>query len=96
MERRNIGSRPTKRSVFGALAWFAGALAWAAVAAIGAMMAVILAAVVVAAALMASVILALSGAVFRARRAARVDDDVLEARHVGGHSWVAYAGNARR
>jgi cation transporter-like permease len=86
------------RSVLGALGWFVGALVWAAAAAIGAVMAVVIAATMVAIALMASVPLVLSVAVLRARRSVRAaaDPDLLEARHVGGHSWVAYAGNARR
>jgi hypothetical protein len=84
--------------VLGALGRVRDALAWAAAATVGAAMAVVLAATMVAIAVVAAAPLVLSIAALRARRSLRAaaDPDLLEARHVGGHSWVAYAGNARR
>jgi hypothetical protein len=98
VKRGNREFREPKRSILGALAWFCGVLAWAAAAAVGALMAVVFAATVVAVALIASVPLALSVAAMRARRSVRAapEPDLLEARRVGGHSWVAYVGSARR
>jgi hypothetical protein len=51
-------------------------------------------------ALMASALLALAGLALRARRTARArsraaPDGVIEARHLGGHHWVAYGWNER-
>jgi hypothetical protein len=43
-------------------------------------------------------LLALAGLALRARRTARArtrDDGVIEARHLGGHHWVAYGWNER-
>jgi hypothetical protein len=84
--------------VFRGLAWFVGALAWAAAAAIGAMFALVVAATVVVISVMAFVILALAGAGVRARRTVRqaADPNLIEARNVGGHSWVAYGWDGRR
>ncbi len=97
MDRDLRGSRLPGRSILGALAWFCGALAWAVAAAIAAVIAVIVAAAVVVIAVAASALLALSGAAVKARaRRAADDPNLLEARHVGGHSWVVYAGDARR
>jgi hypothetical protein len=62
-------------------------------AALGAVMAIVFAATVVVIGLMASVLIALSAAAVRAGRSvrAKADPALLEARHVGGHSWVAYS-----
>ena len=40
----------------------------------------------------------LAGLALRAKRTvnARRDDGVIEARHMGGHHWVAYGWNERR
>jgi hypothetical protein len=78
-----------------------GALATAAAVAIGAVLAVFFAATVVVIAVMASVLLGLAGLALRAKRArARAssvrEDGVIEARHLGGHHWVAYGWNERR
>ena len=88
---------PARRSRAGGgllarVAWLAGAVAWALAAAVGALLAVLLGVMVVTAALFASVCLALAGAVIKARRALRrsADPTLIEARHVGGHSWVGY------
>jgi len=76
----------------------AGAVATAAAVAIGAVLAVFFAATVVVVAVMASALLALAGFALRAKkaRAQRRDDGVIEARHLGGHHWVAYGWNERQ
>lgn len=74
-----------------------GALATICAVAVGAVLAVFFAATVVVIAVMASALLALAGLALRAKRArARVrEDGVIEARHLGGHHWVAYGWNER-
>jgi hypothetical protein len=75
-----------------------GALATAAAVAIGAVLAVFFAATVLVIAVMSSVLLYVSGLALRARRTARArnrDDSLIEARHLGGHHWVAYGWNER-
>ena len=76
------------------LAWLAGGLATMAALAVGAVLAVFAAATVVVIAVMATALLTLAGAARRARggvaRSDSRDPTVLEARNVGGHSWVAY------
>jgi hypothetical protein len=88
------------RSAFRGIAWFGGAIAWAVAATVGALLAVVFAASLVVIALMASVLLAFTGFALRARRtvrgAAADDPQVLEARNIGGHSWVAYGWDGRR
>jgi hypothetical protein len=83
---------------FRGLAWLGAAIAWAAAAAIAAVLAIFFAATVVVIALMAGVLLFLAGAAIRARRTVRApaDPDLIEARHIGGHSWVAYGWDGRR
>ena len=80
------------------LAWLGGLVATAAALTIGAFLALFAAATVVVLALMTSALLALSGLALRARRTVRTpaDPDLIEARRVGGHSWVAYGWNERR
>jgi archaellum biogenesis protein FlaJ (TadC family) len=80
------------------LAAVGGALATAAAIAIGAVLAVFFAATVVVIAVMASALLALAGLALRAKkaRAQRREDGVIEARHLGGHHWVAYGWNERQ
>jgi hypothetical protein len=77
--------------------WFFGALAWAVAASVGLVVALVLAATMVAIAVVAAAPLMLSMAALRTHRLFRAaaDPGLLEARHVGGHSWVAYAGNTR-
>lgn len=77
---------------------FIGALATIAAAAVGAVLALVFAATVVVIAAMSSILIALSGFALRARRTARAsapDTDIIEARQVGGHSWVAYGWDRR-
>ncbi len=92
MDRRIRQSRDGGASPLRGLAWLAGAVAWVAAAAVGAVIAVFFAATLVVIGLLATVLLAFSAAALRARRTvrARVDPDLIEARNVGGHSWVAY------
>jgi hypothetical protein len=80
------------------LAWLGGLAATALALTIGAVLALFAAATVVVIALMTSALLALSGLALRARRSVRApaDPTLIEARHVGGHSWVAYGWNERR
>ena len=79
------------------LAWIAGLIATVAALTIGAVLAVFAAATVVVIALMTSALLALSGLALRARRTGRrsTDPNVIDARNVGGHHWVAYGWNER-
>jgi hypothetical protein len=74
------------------------ALAWLGAAAVGAVMALVFAATLVVIGLMASALIALSAAAVRARRSVKraADPTLLEARHVGGHSWIAYSWDGRR
>ena len=84
---------------FRGLAWLGAALFWLAAVAIGAVLAVFFAATVVVIALMAGALLLLAGAGLRARRTVRptpADTGLIEARHIGGHSWVAYGWDGQR
>jgi hypothetical protein len=48
--------------------------------------------------LMGAVLVLLAGAALRARRTVHApsDPDLIEARNIGGHSWVAYGWDGRR
>lgn len=84
-----IAATSTRKNI----ALFFGALATIAAAAVGAVLAIVFAATLVVIAAMASVLIGLGSLVFHARRAAREpagDPALIEARHLGGHSWVAY------
>lgn len=98
MDRLVRGNWTAGRSAIRGLAWFVGAMASAAAVAVGAALAIVFAATFVVIGLMASALLALMVAAFKARRTVRapVDADILEARNVGGHSWVAYGWDGRR
>ena len=95
METMTNAQLPRTGGAWRGLAWVAGLLATIAAAAVGAVLAVVFAASVVVIALMASVLLGFAGLAFRARRGARTtpDPSVIEARNVGGHSWIAYGWN---
>ena len=83
-------------SALRSLAALGGALATAAAVAVGAMLALFFAATVVVIAVLSSALLALTGVAFRARRTANAaKNGVIEARHMGGHHWVAYGWNDR-
>ncbi len=76
-----------------------GLVAAALAAAVGLVLAIVFAATIVVIGLMGSVLLALAGLAMKARRSAKAkaaDDGVIEARQVGGHSWVAYGWDNRR
>jgi cobalamin biosynthesis protein CobD/CbiB len=85
-------------SALRSFAMLGGALATTAAVAIGAILAVFAAATVVVIAVMSSALLGLAGLALRAKRTAnaRREDGVIEARHLGGHHWVAYGWNERR
>ena len=77
----------------------AAGLATAAAVIMGAVLAVFAAATVAVIAVMASALLAFAGLAMRARRTVRArrrGDALIEARHLGGHHWVAYGRNDRR
>jgi len=85
-------------SALRSLAALGGAVATGAAVVVGAVLAVFAAATVAVIAVMASVLLGFAGMALRARRSARArprPNDLLEARHIGGHHWVAYGWNER-
>jgi cytochrome c oxidase assembly factor CtaG len=92
------GLRTPGRSAFRGIAWVGGAIAWIAAALTGVVLMLVFTASLVVILLMAGVLLALAAAAIRARRTVRppADPDVIEARHIGGHSWVAYGWDGRR
>ena len=82
-------------SGYRSLAWFGGALASLAAGVVGAVLAVVFTASLVVIALMGAALVAFAVLAARARRALRRptgpdDSQIIEARNVGGHSWVAY------
>lgn len=79
------------------LAWIGGALATAAAIGLAAVLAVFFAATIVVIGVLAAGLVAVGGLAFRSRRTLRRDEDgdVIEARHMGGHSWVAYGWDQR-
>lgn len=79
------------------LAWIAGALATSAAVVVGAVLAVVFAATVVAVGFLGSALFGLAAFALRGRKAAKTpaEDGLIEARNVGGHSWVAYGWNER-
>lgn len=77
-------------------AWLLGGVAAGLAAIVAAVLAVIFAFAVAVIALMGGALIALGGLVFRARKVVRPKDtDIIEARRVGGHSWVAYGWDQR-
>ena len=92
-------SRILIRGPFRGIAWLGAAVAWSAAAVIGAVLAIFLTATVVVLLFMGGVVAALAAAALRARRTVRTpadDTDLIEARNIGGHSWVAYGWDGRR
>jgi hypothetical protein len=78
------------------LAWIGGAIATVCALGVAAVLAVVFAASMVVIGLMATAMIALGGLAYRARRSSQpADPTLLEARHVGGHSWVAYGWDHR-
>jgi hypothetical protein len=77
----------------------AGAVATSVAVAVAAVIAVVFAATLVVIGFMATALLGLAAFAFRGRTtpaAAGGDPGLIEARHMGGHSWVAYGWNERR
>ena len=86
------------RSAFRGLAVIGGLVAWTAAAVVGVVLALVFTATFVVILFMAAMVLGLAAAALRARRTARrpTDPDLIEARHISGHSWVAYGWDGRR
>jgi hypothetical protein len=83
-------------SALRSLAVLVGVLATAAAVLVGAVLAVVFTLTVTVIAIMTSALLGFAGLALRARRTATARaDGVLEARHLGGHHWVAYGWNDR-
>lgn len=79
-----------------ALAWIGGLIATVCALGVAAVLAVFFAATMVVIGLMSAALIGLGGLAWRARKATRSEDPtLLEARHVGGHSWVAYGWDRR-
>jgi hypothetical protein len=93
----HAGSRaPRRRTGLTGLAWVCGALATVAAISIGAILAIFFAATMVVIGLLTAVVLALGALAFRFRKVTREKDTtIIEARHIGGHSWVAYGWDQR-
>lgn len=94
------GEQPPKAGAsrrLGVVGWIGGALATVAALGLAAVLAVFFAATVVVVGVLGVSLLALGGFAYRARKGLRRTDDptVIEARHVGGHSWVAYGWDQR-
>lgn len=94
----SAGRPQSPRPTFSGLAWLVGLVLSAVAALVAVILAMALAASVVVVAVMGGALLALASLAARARRTvkARSDDPMLlEARNVGGHSWVAYGWDRR-
>lgn len=93
METLASGRAPIGAGALKGVAWLGAGLATVAAAAVAAVLALFFAATVVVIAVMASALVTFTGLALRARRTARPphDPNILEARNVGGHSWVAYS-----
>ena len=82
---------PVFGGAFRGIAWMGGALATAAAVGVGTVLALVFAATVAVIVVMGAATLGLAALGVRARRNVRADDsNLLEARNIGGHSWVAY------
>ncbi len=94
-------SRPQRGSFFG-LAALVGAVCTVIAAVVATVLAVALAASVVVIALMGGALLFIASLAARARRTAKIakarreQPQIIEARNVGGHSWVAYGWDRRQ
>lgn len=90
-------SAANEGSAFRGLAAVGATLATAGAVIVGAVLAVFAAATVAVIAVMASALLGFAALAMRARRKvrARRDNAVIEARHLGGHHWVATGWNER-
>lgn len=93
-----MSSSDAAASPFHKLAWIAGALATSIAVVVGAVLAVIFAATVVVVGFIGSALFGLAAFAFRGRKVSKTQQDdpgLIEARNVGGHSWVAYGWNER-
>jgi hypothetical protein len=91
MDTLTRGRSPFGGGALKSVAWLGAALATVAAAAVAAVLALFFAATVVVIAVMTSALVTFTGLALRARRTAQPrDPKLLEARHLGGHSWVAY------
>jgi heme/copper-type cytochrome/quinol oxidase subunit 2 len=91
METLTSARMPFGSGALKSVAWLGAGLATVAAAAVAAVLALFFAATVVVIAVMASALVTFTGLALRARRTAQPKDpNLLEARNVGGHSWVAY------
>jgi hypothetical protein len=89
----NEGMTTGRRSALRGLALIGAGLAAVFAAVIAAILAVFATLTIAVLSLMGAALVAVASLAFRARRAGRkapAKDDLIEARHVGGHSWVAY------
>lgn len=97
-----LQSRPSKGFPGGkSLALVVGAVCTVIAGVVATVLAVALAASVVVLTVMGGALLFLASLAMRARRTAKATKStpgpqILEARHVGGHSWVAYGWDRRR
>lgn len=81
------------------LAWMFGALATSVAVVVGAVLAVVFAATVVVVGFMGSALFGIAAFALRGRKGGKApqgEPGLIEARNVGGHSWVAYGWNERR
>jgi hypothetical protein len=84
-------------SALRSLAMLVGLLATIAAVVVGAVLFVVFTATMAVIGVMASALLGFAGLALRARRTAcDPNDGVIEARHLGGHHWVAYGWNESR
>ena len=85
-----------RRSGLSGLMWIVGALATIAVAGLAAVVAVFFAATIVVVGILSALLISLGAMAYRAKKAMQPrDPTLLEARHIGGHSWVAYGWDQR-
>jgi len=88
---------PPRANGWRGVMWLVGSLIAGVATLVAAVLAVFLAFAVAAVALIGGALLALGGFACRTRRATRRpgDDGIIDARRVGGHSWVAYGWDGR-
>jgi Flp pilus assembly protein TadB len=101
MDAERLQSSPNKGFPgIKSLVALAGAVCTVVAVAVATVMAVALAASVVVIGVMGGALLFLASVALRARRTVKAKSSpgpqILEARHVGGHSWVAYGWDRRR
>ena len=89
-----LNSKAGRPGALRGLALIAAGMATAVAAVIAAILAVVFTATLAVIGLIGACLVAVASLAFRARRAGRApkaqDPDLIEAKHMGGHSWVAY------